>query len=66
MNRLYRVIEFMCPENQAPKPMDDDNQEVDFHGAAVIDENGREIPITEEMIQKACAELDESEQNDQA
>ncbi len=66
MNRLYRVIEFMCPENQPPKPMDDDNQEVDFHGAAVIDENGREIPITEEMIQKACAELDESEQNDQA
>lgn len=37
------------------------SQEVDFHGAAVIDEKGREIPITEEMIQKACEELDEAE-----
>lgn len=29
----------------------------DFHGAAIIDENGKEVPITEDMIQKACQEL---------
>ena len=34
-------------------------QTVDFHGACVIDENGVEIPITEQMIQKACQEFDE-------
>lgn len=28
-----------------------------FHGAALLDEQGREIPITEEMIVKACDEL---------
>ncbi len=28
-----------------------------FHGAALLDENGREIPITEEMIMQACDEL---------
>ncbi|BAP14098.1 hypothetical protein Y017_01030 [Alcanivorax sp. 97CO-5] len=29
-----------------------------FHGAAIIDEQGREIPITEEMIQRACEHLE--------
>ena len=28
-----------------------------FHGAALLDEQGREIPITEEMIMRACDEL---------
>ncbi len=28
-----------------------------FHGAALLDENGRETPITEEMIVQACDEL---------
>ncbi len=28
-----------------------------FQGAALLDENGREIPITEEMIVQACDEL---------
>lgn len=32
---------------------------VDFHGAAIIDEQGREIPITESMVQKACKQLQE-------
>jgi hypothetical protein len=32
---------------------------VDFHGAAIIDERGREIPITEEMVQRAIVELDQ-------
>lgn len=27
-------------------------------GCAIIDENGQEIPITEEMIQDACHELE--------
>lgn len=30
-----------------------------FNGAAVVDENGREIPITEKMVQKAISELDQ-------
>ncbi|MBV4457545.1 MULTISPECIES: PA1571 family protein [Pseudomonas] len=28
-------------------------------GCSIIDEDGREVPITEEMIQKACRELDQ-------
>lgn len=32
--------------------------EPDFHGAAIIDANGREIPITESMVQRACAALE--------
>lgn len=28
-----------------------------FHGAALLDEQGHEIPITEEMIMRACDEL---------
>ncbi|MDX1696221.1 MAG: hypothetical protein R3208_20825 [Ketobacteraceae bacterium] len=28
-----------------------------FNGAAVIDEYGNEVPITEEMIQTACRKL---------
>lgn len=31
---------------------------VDFHGAAIIGEDGREIPITEDMIKDACRKLD--------
>lgn len=29
----------------------------DFHGAAIIDAHGREIPITEDMIRDACEKL---------
>ena len=32
----------------------------DFHGAAVIDKNGQEVPITEEMVQKACSKLEDA------
>ena len=28
-----------------------------FHGASIIDENGKEIPITEPMVQSACNKL---------
>lgn len=31
---------------------------IDFHGAAIIDENGNEIAITEEMVLDACQSLD--------
>ena len=31
-----------------------------FHGAALIDEQGREIPITEAMIQEACRRLEQA------
>jgi hypothetical protein len=27
-------------------------------GCSIIDADGREVPITEEMIQKACSELE--------
>lgn len=33
-------------------------REPDFHGAAIIDDQGREIPITEQMVQQACSKLD--------
>ncbi len=33
---------------------------IDFHGAAILDENGEEIPITEDMIQEACEKLDKN------
>jgi hypothetical protein len=29
-------------------------------GGAIIDAEGREIPITEQMVQQACRELDKS------
>jgi len=31
-----------------------------FHGGAIIDEQGREIPITEAMIQQAFQHLEKS------
>lgn len=33
------------------------NHCIDFHGAAIIDRDGNETAITEEMIEKACQEL---------
>ena len=33
------------------------DQSPDFHGASIIDERGREIPITESMVRKACNDL---------
>ena len=35
--------------------------EVDFHGAAVISKNGKEVPITEEMVRQACEEMGSEE-----
>jgi hypothetical protein len=36
----------------------------DFNGAAIIDENGVEVAITEEMVQSACDQLDVSIETD--
>lgn len=36
----------------------------DFNGAAIIDENGLEVAITEEMVQSACDQLDGSKATD--
>lgn len=32
--------------------------EIDFHQAAVVNENGEEVAITEEMVQQACEQLE--------
>lgn len=39
------------PDKKAKSP--------DFHGAALIDDNGREIPITEAMVQNAISDLNQ-------
>ena len=44
------------------QPKDKSDKKVkspDFHGAALIDDNGREIPITEDMVQHAISDLNE-------
>jgi len=40
--------------NKNEKPMD---HCIDFHGAAFINQDGEEIAITEEMVEKACDQL---------
>jgi hypothetical protein len=40
------------PKKSTPTPV----------GGFVIDAQGREVPITEEMIQQACAALEKTEQ----
>jgi len=52
----------MTQQNKDHQTTDDTAQETDFNGAALIDENGNEIPITEEMIQNACEELDSTDE----
>ena len=34
--------------------------DIDFHGAAIVDQDGHEIPITEDMIQSACSDLEDA------
>lgn len=40
------------PQKNAPVPV----------GGSVIDDQGREVPITEEMIQQACSALEKAQQ----
>lgn len=46
----------MSSTDKQQSPQSDTSCEL-AHGA-LIDPNGREIPITESMIQQACSELD--------
>lgn len=43
----------------APAPQQH-QQLADFHGAALIDAQGREVPITEAMVIKACQYLEDN------
>ena len=51
----------MTQQNKDHQTKEETAHETDFNGAALIDENGNEIPITEEMIQSACEELDSTD-----
>lgn len=50
--------------NNKEKTKDSNEQATDFHGAALIDEDGNEIPITEDMVQEACHDSEEKPDND--
>ncbi|WP_172146126.1 MULTISPECIES: PA1571 family protein [Pseudomonas] len=50
----------MSPHRQTPAPRVAPKQSQQPVGGAIIDEQGREIPITENMIQRACRELEKS------
>ncbi|PVZ64988.1 PA1571 family protein [Pelagibaculum spongiae] len=39
-------------------PEELDAVETEVFGAAIVDEDGNEVPITDKMIKKACNELD--------
>ncbi len=40
------------------KRRDEHNPQVDFHGGTLIDENAREVEITESMVRQAIHELE--------
>jgi len=48
----------MSPQQQTPAPGVAPEQSQPPVGGAIIDEQGQEIPITENMIQRACRELE--------
>jgi len=48
----------MSPHQQTPEPTVAPEQSQQPVGGAIIDEQGQEIPITENMIQRACRELE--------
>lgn len=48
----------MSPQQQTPAPHVAPEQSQQPAGGAIIDEQGQEIPITENMIQRACEELE--------
>lgn len=47
-----QVLNLSSKKNKQPN-----NYCIDFHGAAVIDQDGQEIAITEEMVAEACSQL---------
>ncbi|MCV6603721.1 MAG: hypothetical protein OIF34_00335 [Porticoccaceae bacterium] len=48
----------MSQKDKQPPP-----SEADFHGAAIVGEDGQEVPITEEMVKSACEDLDNAPDN---
>ncbi|MCY1547969.1 hypothetical protein D9M68_840540 [compost metagenome] len=50
----------MSPQQQTPAPPVAPEQSQRPVGGALIDEQGQEIPITENMIQQACRELEQN------
>ena len=48
----------MSPQQQTPEPRVAPEQSQQPVGGAIIDEQGQEIPITENMVQRACRELE--------
>ena len=48
------------PNNKTTQDSPQKEIDHDFHGAAIIDEQGKEVPITEDMVKRACDELDKS------
>ncbi|MHA6193913.1 PA1571 family protein [Pseudomonas wadenswilerensis] len=49
----------MSLQHSSSTPQQRPTQPVPAHGS-IIDAQGREVPITEEMIQHACQELEKS------
>lgn len=50
----------MSSHNDKVQPNHEPEESADFHGAAIIDSEGQEVPITEEMVKKACEELEKN------
>ncbi|MDM8349848.1 hypothetical protein P8H27_13225 [Pseudomonas sp. sp1636] len=50
----------MSPHKQTPESRVVPEQPQQPLGGAIVDEQGQEIPITEDMIQRACRELEKS------
>lgn len=48
---MFQMYHFDKKPRPVPRP--------DFHGGALIDDQGREIPITEQMILDACEALEQ-------
>jgi len=53
----------MQTQGDAAMNLDSQQPGKNFHGAAIIDEQGREVPITEAMIQQAFQRLEKSSQS---
>ncbi|MEH6782695.1 MAG: PA1571 family protein [Alcanivorax jadensis] len=52
----------MQTQRDAAMNLDSQQPGKNFHGGAIIDEQGREVPITEAMIQQAFQRLEKSGQ----
>ena len=50
----------MKAQQQSPQSQSKPSNPPQPLGGAIIDAEGREIPITEQMIQQACRELDKA------